>query len=278
MARPGNVEQDSFPLAVFGNQDVPPLRGFSAVSEKIAFDPDKSTTIYRRCDKLAAPSLLFYQGELAELEDIQDKFDEQDRVEKDEISIECQRDWSELKKRALEGRARENARVELVMEIRNNVEKYHAALVAHQVLLNSYSPSRSTTAAMRKWFYNTSEKTDKTGVSQLWEASEKIYDDIDDLVALNVPPDQNLLSKYVQNNFGLLFTTSRPENGQAYVSHRQITRAVTIISTLLASVLLFGAIISLYIVKNQNALLSMVSGWTVLFAAYLGLLTNAKRN
>jgi hypothetical protein len=43
-------------------------------------------------------------------------------------------------------------------------------------------------------------------------------------------------------------------------------------------VLLFGAIISLYIVKNQNALLGMVSGWTILFAACVGLLTNAKRD
>lgn len=42
--------------------------------------------------------------------------------------------------------------------------------------------------------------------------------------------------------------------------------------------MLFGAIISLYVVKNQNALLGILSGWTVLFAACVGLLTNAKRD
>jgi hypothetical protein len=281
MAQPRDLEEGSFPVALVPDnisRQKPCFRGFAAVAEKIAFDPDKSTTIYRRYDKLAARNLLFYQAELAELEDLQDKFDEQDRIEKDEISQECQRDCNELKKRAREGRTREKARLELAMEIKDNVEKYHAALAAHQILLNSHPPSRSTTAAMRRWFHNTNERTGKSGVSQLWGVSEKIYDDINDLVALHAPSDQDLLFKYIQNNFGILFTTSRPENGQAYVSQRQLTRVVTIVSTLLASVLLFGAIISLYIVKNQNALLGMVSGWTVLFAASLGLLTNAKRD
>lgn len=53
---------------------------------------------------------------------------------------------------------------------------------------------------------------------------------------------------------------------------------MAIFSTILASVLLFGAIISLYIVKNPHALLGMLSGWTVLFAACVGLLTNARRD
>jgi hypothetical protein len=42
--------------------------------------------------------------------------------------------------------------------------------------------------------------------------------------------------------------------------------------------MLFGAIISLYIVKNSHALLGMLSGWTVLFAACVGLPTNARRD
>lgn len=42
--------------------------------------------------------------------------------------------------------------------------------------------------------------------------------------------------------------------------------------------MLLGAIISLYLVKNPHALLGMLSGWTVLFAACVGLLTNARRD
>jgi len=42
--------------------------------------------------------------------------------------------------------------------------------------------------------------------------------------------------------------------------------------------MLFGAIITLYIVKNPHALLGMLSGWTVLFAPCVGLLTNARQD
>ncbi|EPE32086.1 hypothetical protein GLAREA_12168 [Glarea lozoyensis ATCC 20868] len=285
MARPRDIERGSPPLEPDRTTLVDPgggiincKRGFAAVAEKIVFDPDRSTTIYRRFDKLSARNLLFYQAELAELEELQDKYDEEDCNEKDAISKECQRDWLELKKRATEGREREKARFGLCMEIREKVERYHAALGAHQILLNSQLPSQSTVTAMRNWFLNINEETQKPGISQLWGASEKIYDDINDLVALHAPPDQDRLSTFIQNSFGIFFMTSRPENGQAIISHRRLSRFVTILSTILASVLLFGAIISLYIVKNQNALLGMVSGWTVLFAACVGLLTNAKRD
>ncbi|PMD35918.1 hypothetical protein L207DRAFT_434472, partial [Hyaloscypha variabilis F] len=63
-----------------------------------------------------------------------------------------------------------------------------------------------------------------------------------------------------------------------YTSERSVSQFVAIFSTVLAAVLLFGAIISLYIVQNKHALLGMLSGWTVLFAACVGLLTNARRD
>ncbi len=71
--------------------------------------------------------------------------------------------------------------------------------------------------------------------------------------------------------------TSAPDGSLAYVSEVNIGRFVAILSTILAAVLLFGAIISLYLVQEPQAVLGMLSGWTVLFAACVGLLTNAKR-
>jgi hypothetical protein len=44
--------------------------------------------------------LLYYQAELAELEDAQREYDEVDRNAKDLASIECQRDWSEFERHA----------------------------------------------------------------------------------------------------------------------------------------------------------------------------------
>jgi len=132
---------------------------------------------------------------------------------------------------------------------------------------------------MRNWFFK--NKTGKPGgdrFPQLWGASETIFDDPHDLVALRVPADQDRLSEFIQNNFGVFFQTSAPDGRTTYTSERSISHFVAIFSTVLAAVLLFGAIISLYIVQNKHALLGMLSGWTVLFAACVGLLTNARRD
>jgi len=54
--------------------------------------------------------------------------------------------------------------------------------------------------------------------------------------------------------------------------------AVAFISTVIAAFLLIGAITSLYFVTNPGAKLSMIAGFTVLFAISVVLLTNAKRS
>lgn len=132
---------------------------------------------------------------------------------------------------------------------------------------------------MRNWFFkNTTGKPDGDKFPQLWGASETIFDDPHDLVALRVPADQDRLSESIQNNFGVFFQSSAPDGRTTYTSERSISHFVAIFSTVLAAVFLFGAIISLYIVQNKHALLGMLSGWTVLFAAYVGLLTNARRD
>jgi hypothetical protein len=106
-----------------------PARGFALVASKIATDIDKTTTIYRRFDELSAWNLLFYEAELAELEDAQRQYDEADRNVKDQASIECQRDWSEFERHAGEEengmlQKREKEKMELAMKIREKLEKY----------------------------------------------------------------------------------------------------------------------------------------------------------
>lgn len=133
--------------------------------------------------------------------------------------------------------------------------------------------------ATRNWFFdNTTGIRGGDKIPQLWGPSEQTYNDTHDLVALRMPADQDRLSEFIQNHFGVLFQTTTPDNRTAYVSERAISHFSAIFSTVLASVLLFGSIISLYIVQNKHALLGILSGWTALFAACVGLLTNARRN
>ena len=152
-------------------------------------------------------------------------------------------------------------------------------IAIHKDLLNTPPPSKNTVKAMRNWFFNNQAGTKGgDGDAQLWGASEHMFDDFHDLVALRVPAEQDRLSEFIQSNFGIFFRTSTLEHGTAYISERSVSRFVAILSTILAAVLLFGAIISLYFVKNETALLGMVGGWTVLFASCVGLLTNARRD
>jgi hypothetical protein len=93
-----------------------------------------------------------------------------------------------------------------------------------------------------------------------------------------VPADQDHISSFVQNNLSIFFQTSAPDGRTTYISERSVTHFIAIFSTFLAALVLFGAIISLYYVRNPHAALGMLSGWTIFFAACVGLLTNAKRD
>lgn len=154
-----------------------------------------------------------------------------------------------------------------------------SALAAHQVLLNLLPPSKSTITALCNWFFqNTAGIKDGDHSPHLWGASSTIFAHPHDLVASRVPADQDRLSSFIHHNLGVFFQTSTPDGRTTYTSEAAISRFAAILSTLLAAVLLFGAIISLYVVKSEKALLGMLSAWTVLFAACVGLLTNASRN
>lgn len=100
-----------------------PSKGFSAVASKIAYDLDKSTTIYRRFDCLSTRNLLFYQADLAEVEGLQRQYDEEDRKARDETLIECQRGWGKLVRCAAE-EGREKRKMDLAMKIRMRSERY----------------------------------------------------------------------------------------------------------------------------------------------------------
>jgi hypothetical protein len=68
--------------------------------------------------------------------------------------------------------------------------------------------------------------------------------------------------------------------GPLIISEGSISRFTASISILLASVLLFGAIVFINIIKNEAALLGVLRSWTVLFATgiELGFLTNVERD
>jgi hypothetical protein len=74
----------------------------------------------------------------------------------------------------------------------------------------------------------------------------------------------------------LISKAEMSDGHSAYISEHSLARCVSILSSLLSAILLFGSITSLYFVHNPYALLGILGGWTILFAVSVGWLTNAK--
>ncbi|OBT63254.1 hypothetical protein VE03_07788 [Pseudogymnoascus sp. 23342-1-I1] len=261
-----------------------PLNGFPRVAQKLASDPDKTTTIFRRFDRLSARNLIYLEAELAELEARQDRLDEEDRKSTSEQVRSCHTEWSTFEQLAT-GRhpngdpvnPEQAEKLELALKIRSKIKEYHEALAVHQTLLNSKPPAATTIKGMKEWFLDT-HSGKQFPTPQLWGASEKRFEDPYDLVALRVPADQDRLSEFILNYFGGFFPATSTDTHSTYIREAHLAKAIAILSSLLSAILLFGSIASLYLVHNASALLGMLGGWTVLFAVSVGWLTNARRD
>ncbi|RYP79976.1 hypothetical protein DL769_002682 [Monosporascus sp. CRB-8-3] len=261
----------------YHKEDGQPMHGFPRVAYKIAHDADKTGTIYRRFDRLASRNLLLLEAEIAELEARQEEYDYEDRDRPNHSRVqESRSDWKTFEE-LVNGTKQPNEveRMELAMTIRGKLREYHDALAAHQFLLNLERPAETTIRGMRDWF---EARNTRFGRPQLWGRSEDRFRDVDDLVALRVPANQDRLSLFVLNNFGAFFKTRSSDGHTAEISERSVANAVAVLSSLLSAAVLFGSMVSLCFVRNVYAMLGMVGGWTVLFAGCIGFLTNAKRD
>lgn len=262
------------------------MNGFPRVASKIASDPDKTTIIYRRFDRLSARNLLYLEAELAELEALQDQQDADDLLFRkyDDATDRCHRDWNMFKSCANAKNGDGNVlnqlqaeKMALALKIKEKLKEYHEALAVHQTLLNSTPPAHTTIKAMKEWFLDTSSYSSKPA-PRLWGKSAKKYDDVHDLVALRVPADQDRLSEFIINYLSVFFHTDQQDEQTALLSERSIGKCVAVLSSILSAIVLFGSIVSLYFVHIPYAILGMLGGWTVLFAVCVGWLTNTKRD
>jgi hypothetical protein len=75
-----------------------------------------------------------------------------------------------------------------------------------------------------------------------------------------------------------MWQVQKTDSPLTYFSEGRLRLAVTIVNLILAAVLLFGAIYNLYLVINNGKRLGLIAGYTVAFAACVGVATNAKRS
>jgi hypothetical protein len=70
----------------------------------------------------------------------------------------------------------------------------------------------------------------------------------------------------------------RTDSPLAYVSERRLNATVTVINIIMAAIILFGAILNLYLVTDEQKRLGLIAGYTILFAMCIGLMTKARRS
>jgi hypothetical protein len=155
-------------------------------------------------------------------------------------------------------------------------------------------PSQRTFDAFKVHFFN-GEDSDPMRYPILGGHSANLLDDLNDLLTLKIPEHEDRLTRFVQNYLGCLFRvsgisplfsscielrqhqTGRKRGSVIYISDKAISAFATWLGTLLAATLLIGATVSLYVVESPNKKLGMIAAFTTLFAASVGLLSNARR-
>jgi len=156
-------------------------------------------------------------------------------------------------------------------------------------------PSPRSLAAFQNVFNNLHGLKPGEPFPTLGGNSATLYDKREDLLVLSSPGEEDRLTSFLRYYLGILFTVSRwaktkkmtfliqrqvqkTDSPLTYFSEARLRLAVAIINFILAAALLFGAIYNLYWVVNNQKRLGLIAGYTVAFAACVGLATNAKRS
>jgi hypothetical protein len=153
------------------------------------------------------------------------------------------------------------------------------ALILESQVLALQKPTSRTLKAFKQWFKPHSVSPVLLG------RDRDLFNDETDLVAL-APVDTDRLHIFLSAHLGWLLkkptpvTASHdPSSALYYFATHRIYLLSTLLSILLSSILLIGAIISLVLVQHSPiwTKVGVIIVFTSLFAGVVGLLTNARR-
>ena len=255
-----------------------PAPSFATLGVFLSSDPDLQ--IYRRFEELASRNLAYLQSELMALNDEIETLDEVDRKEAESRSegwMESQlpaRCWEIAEREANDGNERSAERMRLAKKLRVLMAEYQEALLRQSRVLNLDAPPKRSKQVLSRWF---KEHRPLVG------SSYGLFDDQNQkgLVALCTPPDQDRLTSLLQSSAGYFIKSKEHEDhdwaGVTYFSDDKIKHVVSVLSVVLSAVLLVGAIVALYFAPSKGVKLGLIAVFTTMFAASIGLLTNARK-
>ncbi|KAI4268343.1 MAG: hypothetical protein L6R38_007875, partial [Xanthoria sp. 2 TBL-2021] len=250
----------------------PRLPGYPSFAHFVSQDGDAA--IYRRYESLSARNILYLQSELHELEGQLEGLDAADVKERDFDDDEPRkiaRLWHRYARADNERALRHRA---LQAKIRAKIKEYHKALVLESRVLALSAPTPRSLAMFKRWYLHHPRPV-------LWGRDKNLFGNEQDLVAL-APVETDRLNIFLQKYLGWFLKEKRDTSAHEdlfYFPARRIHRAGAVVSIFLSAVLLIGAIVCFVNIdpKNTNLRIGMMVLFTCLFAAVVGLLTNARR-
>ncbi|KAM5367861.1 hypothetical protein ACJZ2D_009772 [Fusarium nematophilum] len=253
-------------------------KGFDKLASWTAGIPDYEGFVFRRFDRLSARNLQHLESELASLEG---KLEDLDREAAETGDIESSRaryNWTMFEETSKLKDTLGFRRMKVAQEISSKLKNYDEVLLLQSQIAAIKQPDKYQSAMVQKCF--------NMGVhpSEFLANSPRLLDGYDysrldnprDLIALNSPPDPDFLSRFLRHHPGIIKSEILP-SGEEYFNEKHITLAVSVANVVLVAVLLIGAVISLRRAQDEDFRIGLIAVFTVLFAATVGLLTNAKR-
>ncbi|CAI7587269.1 unnamed protein product [Penicillium manginii] len=253
--------------------------GYPALAAWIGRDPDGETLVFRRFRQLSARNLLHLQSQLIQLEQEIDELDNEARRSNDLDARQASRRWETLTKLAADPARPERERLEKVAELSTKIKEYEEALLRQSRIARLSGPSDRVLFTYRDYIEGNAWKGPYLpSVPIISGRAKDMLKEADDLVALRKPPDEDILSKLLQDHWAFQSRkTIDPLDRTTVYKGQYIAQIVAGISVLSAAVLLAVAIISLYVINDATTKLGLVVAYTLVFALSMALLTSARR-
>ena len=271
------------------------LEGYEDFSKFIASDVDLS--IYRRFGVLGARNLLYLQAELQVLEAQLQKLDDDDRNEIERSSGNRRRDiqwaaksWESFYQQSSQ-QGRQKEKMAIVLRLREAMKEYgksniffgscysdvwplEEALLRRSRILSLEAPHKGILEAFGNWF-----RQRRPFLGSGWS----LLDDETELVALKAEVSPDRMTNIIRHLCGYMIRERRHKYPESwgpvyYFPLSRVTWIVSVLSILIAGVLLLGAVVTLYYVQSPGQRLGIAGVFIGFFVASVGLLTNAKRS
>ncbi|KAH6885409.1 hypothetical protein B0T10DRAFT_550675 [Thelonectria olida] len=256
--------------------------GYPGVAQWISQDRDSETLAFRKFSELSAHNLLYLQSKLLELEEQLLEANKTVSEQHDMAQKDAAREWEVLTAQAAGHHSRPSV-VEaakrgktLILELREKLEVYPKIRSVDEALLRQSQisalnrPNERVLKAMRMSL--------KQPYPLLGGKAGGFLDNENDLVALKHPVETDFMSEYLRQRWAPSKETSRDGRGHiGRFKESAITKAVNIITIIVAAIFLIGAIVSFHFARHEALKLCMITLFTIGFAASVGLITNARR-